>query len=94
MSALDVSQVNRVLSQVFQGGQLLERVAAYWKPKTTDLKAFRASTPNAIIAELEGKARVSGESWRGGPAQTDPYARFPSTQKPHDKTDFKARQFY
>ncbi len=58
MSALDVSQVNKVLSQVFQGGQLLDRVAAYWKPKTTDLKAFRASTPDAIIAELEGNRPV------------------------------------
>jgi TonB family protein len=58
LSALDVPQVNKVLSQVFQGGQLLERVAAYWKPKTADLKAFRASTPNAIIGELEGNRPV------------------------------------
>jgi TonB family protein len=68
MSALDVSQVNRVLSQVFQGGQLLERVAAYWKPKTTDLKAFRASTPNAIIAELEGNRPV----YLANPGVVDP----------------------
>jgi TonB family protein len=58
VSALDVAQVNNTLSQVFQGGQLLERVGAYWKPKTTDLKAFRSSTPNAVVAELEGNRPV------------------------------------
>ena len=68
LSALDVSQVNKVLSQVFQGGQLLERVAAYWKPKTTDLKAFRASTPNAIVGELEGNRPV----YLANPGVVDP----------------------
>src|SRR2546430_945178 len=58
MSASDVSQANKTLSQIFQGGQLLERVAAYWKPKTADLKAFRISTPNAVVAELEGNRPV------------------------------------
>ena len=58
LSASDVSQVNRALSQVFQGGQLMDRVAAYWQPKTQDLKAFRNSTPNAVVAELEGNRPV------------------------------------
>jgi TonB family protein len=57
-AASDVSQVNKALSQVFQGGQLLDRVAAYWQPKTLDLNAFRHSTPNAIVAELEGRRPV------------------------------------
>ncbi|MGH9504429.1 MAG: hypothetical protein ACRD20_16380 [Terriglobales bacterium] len=58
MSASDVLQVNNALSQVFQGGPLLERVAAYWKPKTADLKAFRINTPNEVVAELEGNRPV------------------------------------
>jgi len=58
MSASDVSQANKTLSQIFQGGQLLERVAAYWKPKAADLKAFRISTQNAVVAELEGNRPV------------------------------------
>jgi TonB family protein len=53
MSALDVPQVNQILSHAFQGGQ-----AAYWKPHTTDVDAFRRNTPNAIIAELEGNRPV------------------------------------
>jgi TonB family protein len=55
MSAVDVSQVNEILSHVFQGGQLPERLASYWKPNTIDVNAFRRDTPNAIFAELEGK---------------------------------------
>jgi TonB family protein len=58
MSALDVPQVNQILSHVFQGGQRPERVNAYWKPNTTDVNAFRRNTPNAIIAELEGNRPV------------------------------------
>ncbi|HEV2401762.1 MAG TPA: energy transducer TonB [Candidatus Sulfotelmatobacter sp.] len=65
MQAQPVSteQVNNALAQVFQGGQLLDRVAAYWKPNTTDLrpsglKAFRASTPDGIVGELEGNRPV------------------------------------
>jgi TonB family protein len=68
LSASDVSQVNRALSQVFQGGQLMDRVAAYWQPKTVDLKAFRNSTPNAVVAELEGNRPVYlANSGRIGP---------------------------
>jgi TonB family protein len=58
ISSLDAAGVNKILSQVFQGGQLSERMASYWKPRTTDLKAFRRNTPNAIVAELEGNRPV------------------------------------
>lgn len=68
MSASDVPQVNKILSQVFQGGQLLDRVAAYWKPKTTDLKTFRSNTPNAVVAELEGNRPV----YQVNPGVVDP----------------------
>jgi TonB family protein len=58
ISSLDASEVNRTLSQVFRGGQLAERMAAFWKPATADFEAFRRNTPNAIIGELEGKRPV------------------------------------
>jgi hypothetical protein len=48
LSASDVSQVNRVLSQVFQGGQLMDRLATYWKPKRLDLKASPNSGPMTL----------------------------------------------
>jgi len=68
LSASDVSQANRALSQVFQAGQLMDRVAAYWQPKTRDLKAFRNSTPDAVVAELEGNRPVYlANSGRIGP---------------------------
>jgi TonB family protein len=56
--SLDALKVKKILSQLFQGGQLSERMAAQWKPRTIDLKAFRSSTPNAIVAELEGNRPV------------------------------------
>lgn len=58
LTATDVSQVNRSISQVFQGGQLMDRVAAFWQPKTLDLKGFRKSAPNGIVGELEGNRPV------------------------------------
>lgn len=54
----DTLEVKKILSQVFQGGQLSERIAAYWKPRTTDIKSFRKNAPNAIVAELEGNRPV------------------------------------
>jgi TonB family protein len=58
MSTVDVKQVNEIMAKLFQGGQLLDRVYAYWKPLTNDLKAFRLNTPNASIGELEGSRPV------------------------------------
>jgi TonB family protein len=49
-----ISVLNDALSQVFEGGQLLDRVANYWKPNTDDLQAFRKNTPNEVVGELEG----------------------------------------
>jgi hypothetical protein len=57
-STVNVEQINNSLSHVFQGGRLVDRVAAYWKPMTNDLKAFRLRTPNGIIGELEGQRPV------------------------------------
>ena len=65
-SASDLSQVNKTLSNVFVGGDLLQRVALYWKPKfdlggpdsVEKMKAIRTRTPNAIVAELEGNRPV------------------------------------
>ena len=64
--SLDAPAVKKILSQVFQG--LSERMAPYWKPRTTDLKAFRSSTPNAIVAELEGNRPV----YLANPGVVDP----------------------
>jgi hypothetical protein len=93
LSPVDVPQVNKVLSQVFQAGQLLERVAAYWKPKTADLKSFRASTPNAIIGELEGNRPV----YLVNPGVVDrlkrPILQTPSTRRWHGKTNCRALRF-
>jgi TonB family protein len=58
ISPVNLQQVNDTLAKVFQGGQLLERVAGYWKPITNDLEAFRQSTPDAVVAELEGNRPV------------------------------------
>ena len=58
MSPVSVEQVNSSLARIFQGGQLLDRVSAYWKPMTDDLKAFHQSTPNGVIGELEGNRPV------------------------------------
>src|SRR5439155_18109408 len=65
-SASDLPQVNKTLSNVFEGGGLLERVALYWKPKfdlggpdsVEQIKALRNRTPNTIVAELEGNRPV------------------------------------
>jgi TonB family protein len=53
MTSIDVKQVNQILAQVFQGGQLGERVAAYWKPKAIDTQ-----TVPKIVGELEGNRPV------------------------------------
>jgi TonB family protein len=55
---LNVMQINDSVSRVFQGGRLVDRVAAYWKPMASDLKSFRLKTPNGIIGELEGTRPV------------------------------------
>jgi TonB family protein len=68
MAALEVPQVNLILAHVFEGGRLDDRVAAYWKPNTTDLKTFRSNTPNAVVAELEGNRPV----YLGSPGVVDP----------------------
>ncbi|MGA8152637.1 MAG: energy transducer TonB [Terriglobales bacterium] len=65
-TSTDVPQVNQTLSNTFKGGQLVERVAAYWKPYmdlgAQDLKgqldALRKNGPNVIVAELEGARPV------------------------------------
>jgi len=49
-----ISELNAVLSHVFEGGQLSDRVAKYWNPKTNDRQAFRQQTPYGVVAELEG----------------------------------------
>jgi TonB family protein len=61
-SSTDVPQVNQTLSNTFKGGQLLERVAEYWRPYidlgaadlNSQLITLRKNGPNAIVAELEG----------------------------------------
>jgi TonB family protein len=58
ISTLDAPQVSQIISHVFQGGQLQDRVAAYWKPNTNDLKAFQSNTPNGVVAQLEGSRPV------------------------------------
>jgi TonB family protein len=55
---VNIKQINETLAKVFQGGQLMNRVSAYWKPMTNDFKAFRQATPNAVVAELEGNRPV------------------------------------
>jgi TonB family protein len=65
-SPLDIPQVNKILSKVFQGGGLLERVGKYWKPKIDlggpdsahQIEVLRDSTPIAIVGELEGNRPV------------------------------------
>ena len=49
-----ISELNAVLSHVFEEGQLSDRVAKYWNPKTNDRQAFRQQTPYGVVAELEG----------------------------------------
>ncbi len=58
ISPMNLEQVKESLPKIFQGGQLIERVAAYWKPTTHDLEAFRKSTPNGIVGNLEGNRPV------------------------------------
>jgi TonB family protein len=58
MSPMNLEQVNGSLAKIFQGGQLIERVAAYWRPTTHDLDAFRQSTPNGVVGNLEGNRPV------------------------------------
>jgi len=70
MSPENQEQINNSLAQIFQGGQLLDRVSTYWKPMTSDLKAFRESTPNAVVGELEGNRPV----YLGGPGVVPPKA--------------------
>jgi len=75
-SPLDVPQVNQILSRVFEGGGLLERVDKYWKPKfdvggpdaADQMKVLRDSTPGAIVAELEGGRPV----YLVNPGKVDP----------------------
>jgi TonB family protein len=50
----NIAELNSALSHVFEGGELMDRVAQYWKPKTTDVETFRQNTPYAVLAELEG----------------------------------------
>jgi len=58
ISPMNLEQVNGVLPKIFQGGQLLDRVAAYWRPTTHDLKAFHQNTPNGVVGNLEGNRSV------------------------------------
>jgi len=58
VSPSDTKQVNKALAQIFQSGELLDRVSAYWKPMTNDVKAFRASTPDGVFGELDGNRPV------------------------------------
>ena len=75
-SPLDIPQVNKILSRVFEGGGLLERVGKYWKPKfdlggpdaADQMKVLRDSTPSAIVAELEGNRPV----YLVNPGKVDP----------------------
>lgn len=75
-SPLDIPQVNKILSRVFEGGGLLERVGRYWKPKfdlggpdaADQMKVLRDSTPSAIVAELEGNRPV----YLVNPGKVDP----------------------
>ena len=61
-SPSDTPQVNQTLSKVFDGVNLLQRVAAYWKPKVDlagadpvgEMKILLDRAPNTIVAELEG----------------------------------------
>jgi TonB family protein len=58
MTPADTKQINNTLAQVFERGQLLDRVAAYWKPLTNDLKEFHKSAPNEAVGVLEGNRSV------------------------------------
>jgi len=58
ISPMNLEQVNGVLPKIFQGGQLLDRVAGYWRPTTHDLKAFHQNTPNGVVGNLEGNRSV------------------------------------
>ena len=58
MSGSNMSEANNILSKIFQGERLEERVATYWKPGTLDVDEFRRKTPNAIVGELEGNRPV------------------------------------
>jgi len=70
MSPENQDQINNSLAQIFQGGQLLDRVSGYWKPTISDVKALWKSTPGTVIGELEGNRPV----YRGGPGLIPPKA--------------------
>ena len=65
-SPLDIAQVNKILSRVFEGVGLLERVGKYLKPKfdvggpdaAGQMKVLRDRTPSPVVAELEGNRPV------------------------------------
>ncbi len=75
-SPLDLPQVNRILSKIFEGGELLGRVANYWKPNfdlggpnaTDQMNALRDRVPSVIVAELEGNRPV----YVASPGKIDP----------------------
>ena len=58
ISPMNLEQVTGSLPKILQGGQLIERVAAYWRPTTHDLEAFRKSTPNGVVGNLAGNRPV------------------------------------
>jgi TonB family protein len=73
MSPENQDQINNSLAQIFQGGQLLDRVSGYWKPtisEVSDVKGCWQRTPGAVVGELEGNRRV----YCGGPGFVPPKA--------------------
>jgi TonB family protein len=68
VSPMNLEQVNESLPKIFQGGQLLERVAAYWRPLTHDLKTFKKNHPGGAVGILEGNRPV----YLMNPGKTNP----------------------
>lgn len=73
---LDLPQLNRILSKIFEGGELLARVANYWKPNfdlggpdaADQMNALRDRVPSVVVAELEGNRPV----YVASPGKIDP----------------------
>lgn len=50
IAAADRDEIIKTLARIFQGGRLLDRVSAYWKPRTND----SATPSDTVFGELEG----------------------------------------
>lgn len=61
-SSLNIQSINSALVHAFEGGSLLERVAAYWKPFLPDIKNSASSPPRVVGMLEENRPVYSGSS--------------------------------